>query len=310
MEFESTPIFFSTNSNYLYATKVAIYSLLDHREGEFLNIHVLGVDLSESQLQQLETIASEYENCTIRAKNIDITPLQNALCSYLTVAANVRLLIPSLFPQYKCGLWVDSDVLVTGSLRELLSIDLGDNYLAAVRECEVFQVRDPESYGPARRIHMPDPEEYFTSGVMLLNLEKMRADKIQEKAIEILETKKRSDGFKCPDQDALNLVTCGHTLTLDPCWNWLTNSFFPAQRRVVIWHYFSRYKPWQMVFSSGKNHSGYRLYMDYQRKLAKRHPIEKRWKICLVNWRKNLFGVRDLFRAVRLGLKRLFFWRP
>ncbi|MDR0693312.1 MAG: glycosyltransferase family 8 protein [Puniceicoccales bacterium] len=113
-----------------------------------------------------------------------------------------RLLIPSLLPNYKKCLYLDTDIIVSRDLMELFNTDLEGFYIASVKDMSVAM---NEAYLSSINLHNVD--HYINSGVLVMNLDLMRRDNVQEKLVAM--AKHGIDGqraFGYADQDALNIV--------------------------------------------------------------------------------------------------------
>jgi lipopolysaccharide biosynthesis glycosyltransferase len=146
--------------------------------------------------------------------------------SQFTPAMWYRTFLPELLPDVDRVLYLDADTIVADSLEPLWELDLGDNYLAAVTN--VFQrnhLQRPKELGLA------GPEVYFNSGVLLMNLEQMRADGAAEAVRSYARAHTRE--LEWPDQDALNVVLGSRRKELHPRWNCMNSMFaFRSARRV------------------------------------------------------------------------------
>ena len=113
-----------------------------------------------------------------------------------TLSAMYKFYIPTIFKQYDKILYLDCDMLVLCDLKPLFDLDLTDRY-AAVSVDSLQFLKPPH----LKRIQCSN-KTYFNSGVMLLNLQKMREDNIVESLIEY-----RKNGINYyMDQDAFNVV--------------------------------------------------------------------------------------------------------
>ena len=127
-----------------------------------------------------------------------------------TEAASFRLLLPELLPEYDRIVYIDCDVIVRQDVGKLYAeTDLCQNWLGAVFEAPI------EQQAERFRALGCDPNRYFNSGFLLMNLKQMRADKVSEKLLAAC----RVPYLEFPDQDALNQVYQGHVLPLSPLYN-------------------------------------------------------------------------------------------
>jgi lipopolysaccharide biosynthesis glycosyltransferase len=114
----------------------------------------------------------------------------------------LRIWLPELLPTAERVLYLDADTLVLHDPRVLWDLDLGDHLLGAVRN------RDQ----PAGR-----PAPYFNSGVLMMNLARMREEQTSQRLIDVGRSLPVDVAY--PDQDALNIVCAGRWLALHPKWN-------------------------------------------------------------------------------------------
>lgn len=111
----------------------------------------------------------------------------------------VRLVLPDLLIREKRVLWLDVDTIVEQDIGDLFDRDLAGNYVAMVEE-------------PVRSKY---PFTYYNAGVMLMDLDKLRADDTWRKWIKLI----NREPFTAKDQDVINLICQGEILTLGPEWN-------------------------------------------------------------------------------------------
>ncbi|TXI10305.1 MAG: glycosyltransferase family 8 protein [Rhizobium sp.] len=167
-----------------------------------------------------------------------------------------RVLLPDLLPDVDRVLYLDADTLVLQSLLPLWQLDLSGLPFAAVQDV----ISPAHAHVPAQ-IGLKHADEYFNSGVMLMNLDEMRSSNFHAR-MQALDRKRFVAGF--PDQIALNAVAMGRWLRLHPKWNCMTpfiagterSSDLPSlsvQQReagaspcvVHFEGYWQRAKPWQ-----------------------------------------------------------------
>lgn len=111
----------------------------------------------------------------------------------------VRLVLPDLLIMEKRVLWLDVDTIVEQDIGDLFDRDLAGNYVAMVEE-------------PVRSKY---PFTYHNAGVILMDLDKLRADDTWRKWIKLI----NREPFTAKDQDVINLICQGEILTLGPEWN-------------------------------------------------------------------------------------------
>lgn len=299
------PIVFACNGRYVEQTAVALHSVLAHRSrGERTRLHVLGLELSLRQLQRLRSVGERHANCKLCVENADRAATAGSYSACYSAAANLRLSIPDLFPQSRRALWLDSDILVVDSLEPLLAWDLGNCYLAAVREVDATG-----QLALGQRLNLPEPANYFNSGVLLLNLEAMRRDGIHRRALQLLRSPDAGKRLRFPDQDALNLVAHGRVQFLPLRWNLMANTLQDNSSTVpALIHFAGGKKPWDMLIASGKRRDLCQRYLRFEKSLCpdRRRRLFLFLRRFFLRAHRHCFGLRDLVRLVRYAsLRRL-----
>lgn len=202
------PVVLITDSNYVGPTLVAVSSLIRHRaDSTRYKIFVIGTELTEADRTKFRTLAGTV---TLLEKD-SIAPDWLKSHRHVSPAALWKFQLPLLFESYDRILYLDSDIIVRDDLSELFRTDLEGQYAAAVSD-PIAMLRD---HYESRRVHR---KRYFNSGVMLLNLKKMRED---DMANVLLEEKKRDSRNDFMDQDVFNVAFRDLTVSLSPRYNWM-----------------------------------------------------------------------------------------
>ena len=141
-----------------------------------------------------------------------------------TDMALLRVCYTKLFPDLDKVLQLDVDTIVDDSIDELWNLDLGGKWFAAVRE-------DYSSYKPFSPI-------YYNIGVAMFNLDKIRADKIDDRLIKYL------NNTEVPyiDQDAWNRFGIGMDVKLPVRYN---ESFVTGYTDNPAIVHFAGFRNWQ-----------------------------------------------------------------
>lgn len=243
---QEIPIFFSIDDNYIPCLGVAIHSLKKNlKKKNKFRIIVLNSEITEKSKEEIRQF--EDEDFIIEFKDIskEISKLKEDLAlrlrDYYSSTIYYRMFIPSLFTEYDKAIYIDSDVILQDDISNLYNKELNDNYVAAIRDevvngAEVFRKYSKIAIGI-------DPEYYFNSGVLLMNLKKMREDKIEEKFIYLL-TKYNLDTV-APDQDYLNVLCKGKVLYLPETWDKMPDFGEKIEaEKIHLIHYNMFRKPW------------------------------------------------------------------
>lgn len=191
-------------------------SLLDHHRGADVCVHYLHpADLPVPIRAGIEQVVTR-RGAQVRFHAFDDGEVAG-LPSWpgLRPVMWYRVLLPERLPELDRILYLDADTIVLDDLHPLWERELGNAWLAAVTNVLPKAFADhPASLGLA-------PEAYFNSGVMLLNLARMRAENASRRLVE----HGRTHALRFWDQDALNVLFHAGRIPLEPRWN-CTNGVF------------------------------------------------------------------------------------
>lgn len=214
-------VFFASDRSYLPYLAVAIASLSEHASARyFYNIRILSEDLSEESLYGV--IKGIKPNVKISVFNVadKISHIKKELAlrlrDYYSDAIYYRMFIAEMFPTLSRAVYLDSDIVLNADVAKLYFTPIGDNVLGAVTDESVMAVDVFREY-VKKHVKMTRAEHYFNSGVLVMNLDKMRRENIKDQFISLL----CKYNFKtvAPDQDYLNFLCKGKIHYLDRGWN-------------------------------------------------------------------------------------------
>lgn len=263
---EPIPIFFSVDDNYIPCLAVALSSAIQNasKERQYKAI-VLHQGVKEENIRRVTALAAEHFS-------VEFVPMEKSLscitdrignrlrADYFTLTIYFRLFIPVMFPEYNKGLYLDSDIVVEDDLAKLYDIDLGENFIAAARDMSVVDVKVLGDY-MEEAVGVPR-EEYINSGILLMNLKKMRQTGLEEHFFHLFNTYH----FDCiaPDQDYLNAMCNGNIRYLESIWDAMPTEGKEPMEQPSIIHYNLFSKPWcydgiqyEDVFWKYAKYSGY-----------------------------------------------------
>lgn len=253
MSSERIHITCSADTRFASDCAVMLRSLLRSNAGEAVDVHFIHDGrLPGSDLRGLAGVVTGnggvWSPLKVPNDCLDVFPFTHRY----GLNAWYRTLLPSLLPQLPRVLYLDSDLLIRGRLRPLWETDLSNCCVAAVTQPVLPEVlpRLRDTLG------LPDAASYFNSGVMLLDLNELRVERLTERVIDFV----RSGRAPMPwaDQDPLNAILHHRRIRLHPRWNVMTPLFdLPARmlpfeaeeiceaiEQPVIVHFIGPYKPW------------------------------------------------------------------
>lgn len=276
-------IVYATNNAFVRYTGVSIISLMAFNTN--LRIYVLYTKLNQKNKKKLlKMVQNKAELIFVK---IDPNFIKNFPVKYhLKVESYLRLFIPEYIHEKKV-LYLDGDTIIRSSLSELYNTDISQRYIAACRLLELPPVHYEKKI---KKLELKS-DKYFNSGVMLLNLELIKANKIFKGALNILDQK--SHLIDHADQDLLNIVIDGNFLEIDKKYNTTTFNNNSKIWEPVIVHFIGPNKPDLKINKNPYKKEFYKYY--------KASPFYRRINVKIS---------KPNFRKMRRKIKRKLFNQP
>ena len=237
------PLFFSCDANYLPYLGVAVKSLIEHANKDVIyDVNILHVDMTkedETKLANLERDNIKLHFYSLKEKLEKISKKLDDVRDYYTQTIFYRLFIAEMFKDLKKAIYLDCDIIILSDLVELYNTDLGDNILGCVVDNVVANNQDFKIY--VKDTLDVEPQDYFNSGVLLINLDAYRKYKVEEAFFDMI----NDYAFKsvAPDQDFLNFVCKNKKVMLEEKWNRMPiNDNYNKEINII--HYNMFMKPW------------------------------------------------------------------
>ncbi|HEM6156844.1 TPA: SP_1767 family glycosyltransferase [Streptococcus suis] len=248
-ESKTLDIAFSVNNRYAQYLGATILSILAHHPKEEVRVHILYKEIAQSILQDLDNLAQQTPNLELHFHLLEDQQFS-------------RFLLPELLADLDRILYLDVDILVHGNLMELFQTDLEEYELGAIVEADIFKYYqwylDSLGFGPN--------DAYFSSGVLLMDLDKMRQNGTTNQLIAIALEKAQDYNF--PDQDILNLYYKGNFKQLSPAYNYTDvrkQNRELATDEIIIEHFNGDIKAWHAITKIPDYLKNSALtYQDYQ----------------------------------------------
>ena len=277
---------FAVSDSYSQHLAVVLTSILFHNPESDFVFHVLHRDITpenQSRVKELESFGVVVENSS--SSRVDVLPpfsnsnsnsklqlSRNRIVSirfhkideslfekfpippeleHVTQEMYYRYVLPDILADEDRTIYSDVDVLCVGDLRPLWETDLEGNVTAAVSEGERGEFKK-------ELIGLSGPSPYFYSGLLVMDLAKMRAEGAAKALFET--TMRYADRMAWPDQDAINLAFRDRILQLGPEWDGINVRYSPFRRGIAIWHFpgFTM-KPWCNIWKN----TTWPIYLKY-----------------------------------------------
>ena len=240
------PIFFTIDDAYAPFLGVALNSAVKNSSADRrYKAIVLHQDLSDANIKKLKSFETENFQIELTPMKANFEVLDDRMsnrlrCDYFTLTIYFRLFIPAMFPEYDKGIYIDSDVVLTDDIAKLFDTDIGDNFIGACNDLSIADIPPLVAY--TENAVGVKGKEYINSGVLLMNLKKMRECDFEGHFLNLLNTY-HFDSI-APDQDYINAMCNGKIYYLDEVWDAMPNEAKPPIKDTKIIHYNLFSKPW------------------------------------------------------------------
>jgi lipopolysaccharide biosynthesis glycosyltransferase len=247
-------LLFTLNKKYIPQLIILLKSIFKTNDGEF-NIYIISKELDENDIKKIKkSINKEF--------NITLIPFDDKLLvgsptsKRYPLEIYYRLFSAKVLPNdVDRVLYLDPDIVVINKLDELYNMDFEDNYFIGATHVRNLLRKFNEI-----RVKAPKDSPYVNTGVLLINIKKLREEQEVDSVYKFIEKHKRK--FTLPDQDvicglygdkvklvnqyiynlsdriiALNNLTSKEKIDLD----WV-------KKNTVIIHYCGRNKPWKKKY--------------------------------------------------------------
>lgn len=199
---KSINVVYITDESYAMPTCISIFSAIKNAgRDDSLDFYVLCNGMTDESKMKFESLNSGNVNVNlIDVKNEKYVEMAKSCLAFphihVSSVALFKFNLPEILMDLEKVIYIDGDTLIQKSLRGLYNWDIQGAYVAAVDDV-IDKIR-----GGMFSNQIGISSHYFNSGVMLLNLEKMRKENITEKLIEY----RMNERNFFMDQDALNVV--------------------------------------------------------------------------------------------------------
>jgi len=260
-------IAFICDGGYVIPTAVAIRSIAATVNGR-RKVEVRVVYTGDSAEDERKLVSAGQGRVSVSVVKAALGNLANlhkyqdgAIC-VATDAALLKFRLPEMLSDWDKVLYLDGDLIARDDVAQLYDTDVSGVYAAVVAESGAM-------YWRAR--HMIRHDRYFNSGVMLLNLERLRRENVSQA---LIKAKEQSTDSSLMDQNAFNEVFEGKVIHLPIRWNFSLSSLdragdkwsvsdisrlygvdYETKRDVfadaAIVHFSSKDKPWKSPDNAG-----------------------------------------------------------
>jgi lipopolysaccharide biosynthesis glycosyltransferase len=244
---------FALDQNLEDMIPVVLQSLVDHTERE-INAYVMTRGLGQAFRERMGKLFPQINFTFYDFDEVNYGE-EIALLTHISVSTMDRLFLPEMLVNIEKVLYLDIDILIQGDVGELYDLNLGNNVLAGKRTklmSSANMIRSitratlhftPEkSFDIRKRLHDQADltSRTFNAGILLLNLELMRAENFTADHIYLVEQ------CRMNDQDVFNIYSRNRVLEIASEWNHVPSQDFNSSPKIIHWA--GPAKPWNSEY--------------------------------------------------------------
>lgn len=216
---------YMADAKYLPYVMVSLDSAVAHKKSTTkYNVYIIAKDFMPNDVKNAQKLAREDISINVvPAKELNLDYSHLGRFSSFEISLQ-KIFIPEYLPQVDKALYLDADTLVQQDLTAVYEEDVSAIYGRAVKDGLMFEA--PEHMA---ELNLEWRNFYFNSGVMLLNLSKMRKDNIVRQAVVYFNTHTEVYG----DQDILNVIFKDKVKPLSYKYN-CNSKFFEEQKPAFL----------------------------------------------------------------------------
>lgn len=234
-------IAFCINNGYVPQLLTVLTSVMKNTTRD-VHAYIFSSDLdgiSRAMITKLNSAFNKLHVSIVPVNSDELNKLPRNI-DYISAETYYRYLIADFLPDLSKILYMDADIIVNGDLGPLYDMDISDNYIAGAHDAYIADINHKPTIG------FKDSDLYVNAGVLLMNLERIRADKMGQKWLDA--TTELTDKIKFQDQDVINITCHGKIAQFDSIYNYTSHNILTEPkkfRRAIIIHYTGPNKPWR-----------------------------------------------------------------
>lgn len=188
------------DENYIDQMKVLMTSIYINNPGEIFNVYLIHSGIPEEKLNGLEKDLAKFSYKLFQVRADDGLFSSARVTDRYPKEMYYRLLAGKLLPDNLDKIiYIDPDILVINSLKDLWEMDISDSLFAAASHTGKTDMANN-----VNKIRLGTDTDYYNSGFLLINLKKAREEIVPEEIFAYAD--KNYKNLLLPDQDILNAM--------------------------------------------------------------------------------------------------------
>lgn len=223
-------IVYASDDRFAEILGVSLVSLYENsKDMDEIVVYVLDSGIADENKQKLLSVCKSYKRndiVFIPGKNISEKLSMDVAVDRGSLSQYARLFVSSdLQKELNRVLYLDCDIIVKKSIKELWNLDLHGKTIGALMDAFSKYYR--------KNIDLEQDDVMFNSGVMLIDLDKWREQNIEDRLLKFITAK--NGKIQQGDQGALNHVLSHKTYCFEPRFNTVTIFYDFTYKEMLIY---------------------------------------------------------------------------
>lgn len=220
-------ILYASNDKFTEILGVSLYE--NSKDMDDIKVYILDSGITDKNKQKIEAVCKSYKRSDavfISGKNISEKLSMNVAVDRGSLSQYARLFVSSDLPQELSRvLYLDCDIVVKKSIRELWNLDLHGKTIGALMDAFSKYYRG--------NINLELGNIMFNSGVILINLEKWRRNNVENRLLKFIVA--RNGRSQQEDRRTLYAVLSHDTYCFEPRVNSVTIFYDFTYKEMLIY---------------------------------------------------------------------------
>lgn len=228
MSSNTAHIVYASDNMFAEILGVSLVSLYENSKDIDIVVYVLDSGITEQNRKKIESISRKYGSMVVwlHAINVAEELSINVATDRGSISQYARLFVSRVLPEdLDRVLYLDCDIIIRKSIRELWELNLHGKTIAALMDAFSKYYR--------KNIDLEEKDIMFNSGVMLIDLKRWKEREIEKRLLEFISSK---HGYiQQGDQGALNAILSHDVYCFEPRFNAVTIFFDFSYREMMIY---------------------------------------------------------------------------
>ncbi|MFT8556148.1 glycosyltransferase family 8 protein [Liquorilactobacillus hordei] len=224
---EQLNVIYASDNTFANIMGVSIVSLFESNFECKIQLYILDSKISDENRIKIEKVCKKYKQklpIWLQAVNVEDKLNMRVVNDRGSISQYSRMLIENVVPDsVNRVLYLDCDTLITDSLTDFFNLNMDGNIIAALKDAfsKYYRIN----------IDLNENDVMFNSGVMLIDMNKWRKYRVEDKLLNFIRVKKGV--IQQGDQGVLNAILSKYTKIIDARYNTISTFYELTYKQLI-----------------------------------------------------------------------------